>query len=324
MTQQPPHFDDVPSGPAMPDGDFRAGFVAILGKPNAGKSTLLNALLGEKVAAVSPRPQTTRTRLTGIHSDDRSQFVFVDLPGIVEANDPLNTALRDNLLEGMEGTDVLLHLVDAYDREPVTADIAAILASVRVPAILAVNKLDGKHEGKDPEKLAEKWPEPFAAERYAAVVGISALQREGLPRLLDVIRPFLPQGPPLYDTEEFVDAHIRDLAGEMIREKAFLILRDEVPYAVAVEIDEFTEREPPQKTLIRATIHVERDSQKGILIGEGGSVLKRISTAAREDIEPLCGNGVFLELWVKVRRNWRKNENDLRMFGLASGKKKRR
>jgi GTP-binding protein Era len=312
------------SEPIGPGPDFRSGMVAILGKPNAGKSTLLNSVLGTKVAAVSALPQTTRTRLAGIHTDGRCQIVFIDLPGLVAPNDRLNTALRQNAIDGLDGADAVLHLIDAADPEPWSADVAEIVAAVRAPMVLAINKLDGRRAGADPLAVARAWPLPFTTTRYTGVVGISALNRTGMDALVEALRPHLHPGPPLYDPDQLVDAHLRDLASEMIREKAFHFLRDELPYAVAVEIEEFTERPAPQKWYIRAIVHVERDSQKGILIGEGGVTMKRLSAAARADIERLCEAPVFLELWVKVRKNWRKNEADLRAFGLAPRPKKKK
>lgn len=309
------------SSSSPPPAPFRSGYAAILGKPNAGKSTLLNALLGAKVAAVSPLPQTTRTKLAGIHTDDKRQIVFLDLPGAVPPNDTLNTALGENLLDGLAGADVVVHLIDAWDKDPVPKEVAAALAAVKKPTILAINKLDGPKRDTAAEDACRAWEPPFQRARYTAVVGLSALHAQGLAPLLDAIHPLLPVGPPLFEEDQLVDAPMRELAAEMIREKVFYRLREEVPYSVAVEIEEFVERPAPQKWYIRATLHVERESQKSILIGSGGSVLKDISARARTDIEALCGNPVFLELWVKVRKNWRGNEQDLKRFGVKRKKR---
>lgn len=303
---------------------FRAGFAALLGKPNAGKSTLLNALLGERVAAVSPRPQTTQRRLAGILNRPEFQIVLVDLPGIVTPEDPLRAVLCENLRAGAAGVDALVHVIDAGDRFPFDPEVQEVLATLKVPRILAVNKLDGKHRSRSAADIVAKLGDAVDASRYREVLGISALEGRGTGELVSALARLMPEGHALYDEEQLVDANLRDLAAEMIREKVFAVLRDELPYAVAVTIEDFQENPPPRKWVVRATLHVERDSQKSILIGSGGAVLKAISTAARKDIERLCGCGVFLELWVKVRHNWRRNQNDLRQLGIAEPKRRSR
>jgi GTP-binding protein Era len=304
--------------------DFRAGFVAFLGKPNAGKSTLLNALLGEKVAAVSPRPQTTQKKLAGIYTDETRQVVLVDLPGIVAPEDPLRAALAANITRGLEGVDAVVHLIDAGDENPVGPAVVEVLARINKPVILAINKLDGGRAKRPVLDVAKRFQPPFDVARYHSVVGISALQRRGLDELLTAIDPHLTIGEPLYDVEQLVDASLRELAVEMIREKVFETLQDEMPYAVAVAIEEFTEHPEPRKVYIRGILYVERESQKGILIGAGGSLMKKISSSARREIERLMGREVYLELWVKERKNWRRNAKDLLQFGVAApiGKKK--
>ncbi len=308
----------------MTSGPFRAGFAALLGKPNAGKSTLLNAILGERVAAVSPRPQTTQRRLAGIVNRPGFQIVLVDLPGIVAPEDPLRTVLCENIRSGSEGVDALVHVIDAGDRFPFDPEVQEVLAAMRVPRILAVNKLDGRNRARSANDVVAKLGDVVDATRYCEVVGISALENRGTEELLAAVARMMPEGHALYDEEQLVDANLRDLAAEMIREKVFAVLRDELPYAVAVTIEDFQEHPPPRKWVIRATLHVERDSQKSILIGSGGGVLKSISTAARKDIERLCGCGVFLELWVKVRHNWRRSPNDLRQFGISEPRRGKR
>lgn len=301
--------------------NFRAGFAALLGKPNAGKSTLLNALVGANIAAVSPLPQTTRERLCGIYTDEACQIVFVDLPGMIAATDKLNACLRENVLEEVRGVDVVIHLVDVADAEPIDAEIAAALDRVRVPIVLAVNKLDGKRLRTDAASWAGEHLAPEARARYRAMLGISARERRGLAELTAAVAPHLPPGPPLYDPEDLTDRDLRYLAQEAIRGKAYAYLHEELPYAVAVTVDEFVERDGG-KWYIRATIHVERDSQKGMVIGAGGAMLKKISQAARTDIEALCDAPVFLELWVKVRENWRRSDGALREFGIRQSPKK--
>lgn len=297
--------------------------MAFLGKPNAGKSTLLNRILGEKLAAVSPLPQTTRERFLGIHSEDDCQIVFVDLPGMIGPTDRLNEILRANVLDNLNEVDVVVHLVDVDDPAPLSGDMAEALRAVRTPLLFVLNKLDGKKARVDARSwMGEHLPE--GSERnYAAILGVSAREGAGLDELLAEIRQRLPLGEPLYDPESLTDRDMRYLAQEMIREKAYAYLHEELPYATAVLIDDFKERDRG-KWYIGATIYVERDTQKGIVIGHRGETLKKISTAARTDIERLCGAPVFLELWVKVRPKWRKNDADLRMFGLTPPPKKKR
>lgn len=293
---------------------FRTGTAAFLGKPNAGKSTLLNAILGTKLAAVSALPQTTRDRFRGVYTDDTRQIVFIDLPGLIAPTDRLNECLRENVHEGISGVDVVLHLVDVDDPEPLTDEIAQALSRLRAQVILVVTKLDGKRARTDAGSWAgEQLPESVRA-RHRAIVGVSAHKRTGIDALLDAIAAIIPEGPPLYDTDALTDRDLRYLTQEMIREKAFLHLHEELPYAVAVQVDEFQEREN-EKWYIAATLFVERESQKGMVIGSGGSMLKKISQSARADIERICEAPVYLDLRVKVREKWRRNERDLRNFG---------
>lgn len=302
---------------------FRSGIVALLGKPNAGKSTLLNAITGAKLSAVSALPQTTRERTAGVHTSDDCQIVFADLPGLITPGDRLNETLRDNVLEGIAQVDAVLHLIDVADDKPLPDEIVEALARVKAPVILAVNKIDGKRAQVDAGSWAgERIP---AAQRklYRAIVGISAQTKKNLPELLAQITRLLPEGPHLYDPDVLTDKDLRFLAQEMIREKLFLHLHEELPYATAVLVDEFKEREGA-KWYVAATIYVERESQKGMVIGKGAEMLKKISQSARADIERLCDAPVFLELRVKVRENWRKKEHDLRFFGYQGRSRKRR
>ncbi|MCC6545884.1 GTPase Era [Candidatus Sumerlaeota bacterium] len=300
---------------------FRSGIVALLGKPNAGKSTLMNAITGAKLSAVSALPQTTRERTAGVYTDDNCQIVFADLPGLMKPLDRLNETLRDNVLDGITQVDAVLHLVDVGDDRPFPDEMVEALARVKAPVILAVNKVDGKRAQVD----AGSWAgEKISAEQrrlYRAIIGISAQAGKNLQELVALIVKLLPEGPHLYDEDVITDKDLRFLAQEMIREKLFLHLHEELPYATAVLVDEFKEREGA-KWFISATIYVERESQKGMVIGKGAGMLKRISSAARVDIEQLCDAPVFLELRVKVRENWRKKENDLRFFGYQGKKPK--
>lgn len=294
--------------------DFKAGFVAFLGKPNAGKSTLLNRLLGVKLAAVSNLPQTTRDRFLGIYTDDKRQIVFVDLPGMTSANDKLNECLRKNVLASLSDADVVIHLVDCHDEKPLNDDMFEALKATKRPLILALNKIDGKRSNIDAASwIGEKFPKDLR-ERYTRVLGISGETGNGVDELLAEISTHLVAGPPMYDPDILTDRDMRYLAGEMIREKAFHYLRDELPYSTAVEIEEFIER-PEGKWYIHATLYVERDSQKGMVVGKKGVMLRQISTSARKEIERICDAAIYLELFVKVRPKWRKRDSDLRMFG---------
>lgn len=298
----------------MGEPSFKSGFVAILGRPNAGKSTLLNALVGAKVAIVSAKPQTTRDRLAGIVSGDGHQIVFVDTPGVIDPRDAFNEALMWRVTEALDGVDVIYHLVDAYEPEPPNERLAAFLRQGRPKArFLVVTKTDLANPARA-ARLADSG-------LYDAVFPVSAVARRGLDELLAATIERLPEGPIYYDPEQISDRDERFLAAEAVREKVFLHLSEELPYAVFTETEVFEERS--DRDFIRVVIHVERDSQKGIVIGSGGEMLKRIGTEARADIEELTGRPSFLELWVKVRKNWRKKEFDLQNFGFARARKKK-
>ncbi len=299
------------------DSVHRCGFVAILGRPNAGKSTLLNRLAGEKVAIVSPRPQTTRDRVNGIRTEPDAQFIFVDTPGLVEPRDRLHLALLESIRQALDGVDAVVHLIDAADDEPLAAPAGEVIAAVNAPLIAAINKIDGPRRSFNLARQLKRRPGWINRERYVEIVRLSAMTGAGVDRLLGVLRPLLPEGPPHYDPESPTDRDMRWLAGETVREKAFLLLGEEVPYSIAAETEEFSEREDG-KWFIRVVLYVERESQKGILIGAGGTMLKRIGQSARTEIEKMTDHPVYLELWVKVRHNWTKKEDDLRRFGYAS------
>jgi len=308
------------------DGDqfsdnFRCGFVAILGKPNAGKSTLANALIGEKLIAVSGLPQTTRDKINAIYNDDQRQIIFVDLPGLVEDTDKLNAALRDNVIEGLEGVDLVLHLIDVNDEIAVDEDMASILQAIKTPIIAAITKIDSAPKNFSLEQWQNE-QQSFTPSLYQKVLQISATKNLGLDELLESISQQLPKGFPLYDPEDITDRDLRFLSAELIREKIFLHMHQELPYACAVQIDRFEERNRG-KWFISATIFVERDNQKGMIIGKGGSNLKRISLEARKDLENLCGNGIYLELFVKTAKNWRRNDFHLNEFGYKTSKRKK-
>lgn len=305
--------------------EFRSAFIAILGRPNVGKSTLMNALLRQKIAAVSPKPQTTRKRQLGIYTTDTAQLVFVDTPGIHNPRHKLGTFLNQEAEESLQGVDVILWLVDGSMR-PTEEDklIAALLARTprRTPLLLAANKMDLVSAEALARNL-EAYQE--ALKREAQVVSISATQSRNLDQLQELLISLAPIRPPEYDEEQVTDSYERDIAADLIREACLLRLRDEVPHGVGVRIDEFAERENGM-LYIAATVFVERESQKGIVIGEGGKMLKQIGSSARKEIEDMGGRPVFLELRVKVLKDWRNNEEALRRLGykIDSKKKKKR
>jgi GTP-binding protein Era len=301
--------------------DFRFGFVSVIGRPNVGKSTLINTLLGQKIAAVSPKPQTTRRRQLGILTTDDSQIVFVDTPGIHNPRHKLGKFLNQEAEEALPGVDVVLFLVDVSE-EPTDEDkwIATRLSRLarRTPLVLAANKID-----RVPADELTPRIEAYQAlvPEEAQTVPISATGGTGLDALMKTVTELLPFRKPEYEPEQITDMYERDIAAELIREACLKHLRDEVPHGVAVRIDEFTER-GDEGAYIAATIFVERESQKGIAIGRGGEMLKRIGTSARHEIEDMSGRKVFLELRVKVLKEWRKDEKAMRRFGYKIKKKK--
>lgn len=293
--------------------DFRSGFIAIIGKPNAGKSTLVNTLLGQKIAAVSPRPQTTRRRQLGILTTANAQLVFIDTPGVHTPRHKLGQFFNQEAEETLNGVDIILFLVDASS-EPDEDDhrIAGMLSALRrkPDIILGLNKIDLLPPGA----LEERRAAYLAILPTIPALAFSATSRLGLDELITALTTRLPVRPAEFPEEQLTDLFEREIAAELIREAALIFLRDEVPHALAVRIDEFTER-GEEGAFIAATLFVERDSQKGIVIGEGGAMLKKIGSAARKEIEAMSGRKVFLELHVKVSKNWRDDEDTLRRFG---------
>jgi GTP-binding protein Era len=292
---------------------FRSGTIAIVGRPNVGKSTLLNQILGEKVAIVSPKPQTTRNRVTGIRTSESSQMVFLDTPGIHQARSLLNRRMVDVALATLHEVDCVLWLLAAQERiGPEDERIAETLAAVANPVLVLLNKIDLVSKGKL-LPLIQRCSEMLPGKE---IVPISALQGDNLPLVLELIEKGLPGGPKLFPEGEYTDQSERFLASEIIREKIFLLTREEIPYGVAVTIDEFTEKEEKNLIVIKATVHTDRDSHKGILIGKRGAMLKEIGTQAREELEALLGCKIFLELFIRVDEGWTRDPNALREMGL--------
>ena len=289
-----------------------SGFAAIVGRPNVGKSTLTNSLIGEKIAIMSNRPQTTRNKIMCILNTDNAQIMFLDTPGIHKPHHKLG----EYMVKTAEGTltevDVVLFVVDVTEKRGAGEDyILELLKKIKTPVILVANKID---KLADKSKLFNIINDYTALYNFAAVVPVSALEDKEFPGLLAEITKHLPEGPDYFPDDILTDQPERVIAGEMIREKVLLNTRDEVPHSVAVEVEEFKVRENDD-IYIRATIFVERDSQKGIIIGAKGSLLKKIGQEARKDIQALLGDKVFLDLWVKVKADWRNKDKALKQFG---------
>lgn len=298
--------------------EHRSGFAAIIGRPNVGKSTLLNALLGQKIAAVSPRPQTTRKRQLGILTIENAQVVFVDTPGIHNPKHMLGEFLNQEAQEALDGVDVILWLVDS-STAPTEEDIqiADILskAARRTPRLLVLNKID-MISAEEESARGEEYSNLL---NQATVMKVSAARRLGLGEMLETLIQMLPERPPEYPEDQVTDSYEREIAGDLIREACLIRLRDEVPHGLAVRIDEFKERDNGM-AYIAATIFVERESQKGIVIGEGGRMMKTIGSQARKEIEDMGGRKVFLELRVKVSKDWRNDPYMLKQLGYGMKK----
>ncbi len=279
---------------------FKTGFVAVLGRPNAGKSTLVNRLVGQKVAIVSPRPQTTRNRIQGIVNRADAQVVLVDTPGIHKPDSALNRQMMDEVRQALDGIDLLALMVDAGEAFG-PGDRYALELAKRFdgPALLLLNKID-RIEKPRLLPLIERYRQ---AHNFADIFPISALTGDGVDEVLAGIVARLPEGEPYFPSDQFTDQPERFLAAEIVREKAILHSRDELPHAMGVLVENFAES--AKLIRIMAVIYVERDGQKGIIIGRGGEMLKRIGTEARKELEELLGVKIFLELHVKVQRNWR-------------------
>ncbi len=295
----------------------KSGFVALLGRPNVGKSTLMNRILGAKIAIVTPKPQTTRDRIAGIRSEERGQIVFLDSPGIHRPQRALNSYMVRTAQRIGEEADIVAHLVD--DR-PVGAGgedalVRGILANLPVPKLLVVNKIDRMGETAADARRVELVRGGFYADSFL----VSAAKGTGVGGFLSALFARLPEGPAFYPEEDLTDLPMRFIAKEVIREKLFSQLEEEIPYSVAVNIEEY--REEPEKNLvrIRADVLVERESQKGIVIGRGGTLLKKAGTAARLELEKETGARVYLELFVKVERDWSRSESMLRRLGYEPG-----
>lgn len=289
-----------------------AGFAAIIGRPNVGKSTLMNSLIGEKIAIMSDRAQTTRNKIMCILNTDNAQIMFLDTPGIHKPHHKLGEYMNKMAESSLDEVDVVLFVIDVTEKKgPGEEHILELLQRVKTPVILVCNKIDKLQDKASLIRIMESYSKLY---KFAAIVPVSALTDGEFPDLVAEITKHLPEGPGYYDEDQITDQPERVIAAEMIREKVLRLTRDEVPHAIAVEVEEFKEREEGN-VYIRATIFVERDSQKGIVIGARGSLLKKIGQQARKDIEGLLCCPVFLDLWVKVKQDWRNQDKALKQFG---------
>jgi GTP-binding protein Era len=289
----------------------RAGIVTVAGKPNVGKSTLLNRIVGEKLSITSPKPQSTRDRVVGIRTTDDSQMVILDTPGLLNPRYPLQQAMRSTAIRALEDADVIIYVADASDGDPPPlVEAAGLDRAPNAPIVSVLNKSDRL----EPTKLADL--------STRDVVLVSALTGDGVAELMARVEGQLPESPFLYPADEISTQPMRFFVAELVRETVLEQLHDEVPYSVAVQIEEYREERSP--LYIRAVIYVERDSQKAIIIGAKGAQIRKIGESARAKIETFAGSKVYLDLWVKVLANWRKNPGSLSRFGyqLATGKSK--
>jgi GTPase len=292
---------------------FKSGFIGIVGRPNAGKSTLFNAIVGDKISIITDKPQTTRNKITGIKNYPDAQLIFLDTPGMHKPKTPLNRAMVQTARETIISVEVLLMLVEANtDVHPHDLFLIESLEQTQTPVILVINKID-LIEKKFLLPLIDKFRTLY---NYREIIPISALKGNGIEELLNTIKEILPEGPQYYPLDIQTDATERFIAAEFIREKITLFTKQEVPYSTAVEIDLFKEDEAKNLICISATINVEKESQKAIMIGKKGAMLKKIGTQSRLDMENLFGAKVFLELFVKVRKEWTTSDKMLQEFGL--------
>lgn len=288
--------------------EHKSGYVAIIGKPNAGKSTLMNRLLGSKISITTHKPQTTRHQIIGIHSDEDTQIIFLDTPGVLKPRYELQSAMMRFVERAKNDADVILLIVDGSDPSP-PKSVVSLLKSLKIPLLLIINKFDITNR-QEADRISEQITEKL---NIHATYYLSALTGEGVDQLLPAIRDLIPQGPPYYPKDILSEQPMRFFASELIREQLFLLFHEEIPYSCTVEVADYEERE--DLDFIRAEIIVNRRSQKGMLIGKGGKAIKKLGTQSREVIEEFVGRKVFLDLHVKVREKWREKENWVRNLG---------
>ncbi len=303
-------------GPETSPVSFKSGFVTLIGRPSAGKSTLLNALMGKKLAIASPTAQTTRHRFRAIHTTDTHQMIIVDTPGVHKPHDALGEELNTTAFKSLEGIDVIAFVLDAsapFGRGDEW--VLSELSSIRIPKILVLTKIDLVSS----EELEVQRGAAIAAGTWDRVVELSSVTGENLDEFVDAVENYLPAGPLWFPADMKTDQPIEVLIAEFIREKILLTAHDEVPHAVGVVVEDMEYNRRKNMERIYASVYVERESQKGIIIGKGGAAIKEVGTQARKDLEILLGKKVFLDLQVKVRKNWRRDLNQIRRFGYGEG-----
>lgn len=298
----------------MTENNFKSGYVSVIGRPNVGKSTLLNAIIGEKISAISSKPQTTRQNITFIHTDEDAQIIFLDTPGIQKPKNKLGEFMLTESKEGIEDSDVITYIVDTSKKiGRAERSIIDILKEYkgRLPIILLINKVDIIRK----DELLEIISMYAEEEIFDDIIPISAMKNDGIDIYLETLKKFLKPGPMYYPEDMITDKNERFIVAEIIREKGLMYLNEEVPHGLAISIEKFKKREDKNIYDIDANIYVERDTHKGILIGKNGSMLKRIGTEAREEAERLLDAKVNLQIWVKVEKNWRDRDNLVKRFG---------
>ena len=295
-------------------GPFKSGFITMIGAPNAGKSTLLNHLLGEKISITSKKPQTTRNRILGVVHRPQAQLIFLDTPGVHRPKDPLNIKMVEEAITAIGDGDLVLVIADVSKPLPDSeAYMLGQLDKINKPVLLALNKID-LIQRRQVLTFIDNWSKLFS---FQAIIPISAKHGTQVDELLEQMEQRLPAGPPYFPEDALTDVPERFIVAEMIREKVFRLTGQEIPYSTAVTIDEFSEEKDGKLIRIQAVIHLERDSQKGIIIGKKGSKLKKIGEDARKDIERMLGTKVFLKLFVRIQKNWSKDTRALRKLGYS-------
>lgn len=291
---------------------FKSGFISIIGRPNVGKSTFLNRVIGQKIAIMSDKPQTTRNKVQGVLTQDDAQMIFIDTPGIHKPKHKLGEFMSKVSKNALREVDAIMFMVNAQQKLGAGDKyVIEMLKGTKTPVFLIINKIDTIHPD-EVWKIVDSYKEEYD---FAEIVPISALQGNNVDNLLTTLKKYLPEGPQYYPADQVTDHPERFIISELIREKALHLTRDEVPHSIAVEIEKIRRDEETDRVNVNATIIIERDSQKGIIIGKRGAMLKEIGTRARKDIENLLGSKVYLELWVKVQKDWRDRASQLRDYG---------